>query len=102
MNGESPVVTILPTGGGKTDCILILALLDATKTHVVVTPLVQLAKQLVEQCKNVWLSCVQWKFGLRRRATVVDIVTDAFVTDDCCQYLRDIDIQRKFGLLTFD
>jgi len=48
LQGHSPVTMILPTAGGKTDLILISALLFPEKTFVVLTPYIALANDLEE------------------------------------------------------
>jgi primosomal protein N' len=60
VEGVSPVVCILPTGGGKTTVILVPALVNEGKTTLVMTPYIALADDLVERCKTSGISCMRW------------------------------------------
>ena len=66
VHGDRYVVSILPTGAGKTDLILISALLDTSKTYIVVTPNVALAGDLRQRCEGLKIDCIQWMNGSRR------------------------------------
>ena len=90
LHGHSPVVAILPTAGGKTDLMLILAVLFPEKTFVVLTPYVALADDLKQRCTNSGLSCHRWTKKVTGRANIVVIVLDTAVEVDCINFLRNI------------
>jgi superfamily II DNA helicase RecQ len=102
LQGHSPVVVILPTAGGKTDLILIPAMLSPEKTFVVLTPYIALADDLEERCNNSGLSCHRWTKKVTGRANIVVIVMDAAVGPDCIQFLRNIYLNGFFGSLYID
>jgi superfamily II DNA helicase RecQ len=102
VRGDRYVVSILPTGAGKTDLILINALLDTSKTYIVVTPNVALAHDLRERCKNLKIDCIEWTNGSRRRANIVVAITDTVVSMRFNQYLRDLNQDSRLGALFFD
>ena len=99
---QSPVVTVLPTEGGKTDCILVPALLYKEKIHIVVTPLVQLAKQLKEQAESIGITCVIWKSGLHIASLLIVVIANSFISNEFSQYLRDFYLRKAINLMTFD
>jgi len=102
VRGDRYVVSILPTGAGKTDLILISALLNTSKTYIVVTPNVALAHDLRQRCEGLKIDCIQWTNGSRRRANIVVAITDTVVTMRFNQYLRDLDQDGRLGSLFFD
>ena len=76
LKGISPLVGILPTGGGKTALILIPALVNEAKTMIVMTPYISLANDLEKRCWNSHISCLRWTPGTKQRATIVVVVSD--------------------------
>jgi len=102
VRGDRYVVSILPTGGGKTDLTLISALLDTSKTYIVVTPNVALAHDLRQSCEGLKIDCIEWTNGSRRRANIVVAITDTVVSMRFNQYLRDLDQDGRLGALFFD
>lgn len=51
VNGHSPLLIVLPTGGGKTDCFLVPALLPDSKITVVLAPLKSLVREQAHRCR---------------------------------------------------
>src|SRR5271169_465914 len=102
INGDRYIVSIIRTGGGKTDLILIPALLDTSKTYVVIAPYVALAHNLQERCRNLKIDCIQWTNGSHRRANIVVAITDNVVSQTFNQYLRNLHQDNKLGALFFD
>jgi superfamily II DNA helicase RecQ len=102
VRGDRYVVSILPTGAGKTDLILISALVDTSKTYIVVTPNVALAGDLRQRCEGLKIDCIQWTNGSRRRANIVVAVTDIIISATFNQYLRDLEQDGRLGPLFFD
>jgi superfamily II DNA/RNA helicase len=60
--GKSNVVCVLPTGGGKSLCFFVPALMDnMEKVTVVIVPLVALCKDLEDRAKSYNLSFIRWR-----------------------------------------
>ncbi|KIV98766.1 uncharacterized protein PV09_09464 [Verruconis gallopava] len=59
IKGQSPLVVILPTGGGKSLLFTVPAYLDGTGVTVVVVPFRALADNLVEQIINSGVECIE-------------------------------------------
>ncbi|CAG8059412.1 unnamed protein product, partial [Penicillium salamii] len=59
QHGFSPIVAIMPTGGGKSLLFQLPAWISKGLT-VVVVPLVALRKELYDRCTNLDISCAQW------------------------------------------
>jgi superfamily II DNA helicase RecQ len=102
VEGVSPVVCILPTGGGKTTVILVPALVNEGKTTVVITPYVALADDLVERCKTSGIRCMRWTKPTVERATVVVVVSDTATSQEFTSYVRDLFLRECLGSVYFD
>jgi hypothetical protein len=57
---ESPLVAILPTGGGKSLIFMVPAMLSGSGVTIVVAPYAELKKQLVTRCIEAGLDCKHW------------------------------------------
>jgi len=53
---DSPVLVVLPTGGGKTDAWLILLMASSSRLTVVVSPLVALAENIVARSRGLGIN----------------------------------------------
>ena len=102
VEGVSPVVCILPTGGGKTTVILVPALVNEGKTTVVITPYIALADDLVERCKTSGIRCMRWMKPTVERATVVVVVSETATSQEFTSYVRDLFLRECLGSVYFD
>src|SRR5262245_59261518 len=102
VSDVSPIVSILPTGGGKTDCILIPALIHRRKTQVVITPYIALAEDLKKRCDKLEIDCIQYVNGTARRTNIVVVVTDTATTVAFQKYIRNLELNGVMGSLFFD
>ncbi|KIV98739.1 uncharacterized protein PV09_09491 [Verruconis gallopava] len=76
MKGQSLLVVILPTGGGKSLLFTVPAYLDRTGVTVVVVPFRALADNLVEWIINSGIKCIEWKPGCMSLASIVVVSAD--------------------------
>jgi superfamily II DNA helicase RecQ len=103
LSGESPLVCILPTGGGKSGLILLPAIIDSTKTSVVFTPYVALAQDLTQHCETLGIDCINWQPDTRlHRPTIVVVVIDTGLSDQFLTYIRDIDLDGQLARVYVD
>jgi superfamily II DNA helicase RecQ len=103
LSGESPLVCILPTGGGKSGLILLPAIIDSTKTSVVFTPYIALAQDLTRHCETLGIDCINWQPDTRlHRPTIVVVVIDTGVSDEFLTYIRDIDLDGQLARVYVD
>lgn len=94
--GQSPVIAVMPTGGGKSLLFMLPAWIAGGLT-VVVVPLVALRSDLQERCTKLGISCVEWQS--RRppdEASIVLVTPEAAVTGDFRTFLNR---QQIFGRL---
>jgi hypothetical protein len=59
--GESPVVAVMPTGGGKSMLFMLPAWVEPGGLTVVVVPLIALRGDLHQRCTKLGISCVEWE-----------------------------------------
>jgi superfamily II DNA helicase RecQ len=102
VEGTPHLVSILPTGAGKTTLPLVQSVLAEDKTQVVITPYVALSDQLRDQCQELGLSCIIWKPGCRQRANIVVVVVDTATSAEFRYYVDQISARSKLGSIFID
>jgi superfamily II DNA helicase RecQ len=76
IDGQTPLVVILPTGGGKSLLFMVPAYLEATGVTVVVVPYRALADNLVDRIRRSGIDCFEWTHGQVNPATIVVVSAD--------------------------
>ena len=61
QDGASPIVAIMPTGGGKSMLFMLPAFAAPGGCTIVVVPLLSLRADLVQRCRAAGISCVSWE-----------------------------------------
>jgi hypothetical protein len=72
---ESPVVALIPTGGGKSLLFMLPAWAEQGETTVGVIPLIALRGDMVRRCKLLGISCAAWEGRRPPDAAAVVLVT---------------------------
>jgi superfamily II DNA helicase RecQ len=62
---QTPLVAILPTGGGKSLVFMVPALLSGSGVTIVVAPYAELKRQLVTRCLDAGLDCKYEDHGIK-------------------------------------
>jgi len=76
LNGQTPLVVVLPTGGGKSLLFTVPACLDRAGVTVVVVPYRALIEDLVGRIQKCGIDCIEWKHGESNPAAVVVVSAD--------------------------
>jgi superfamily II DNA or RNA helicase len=76
IRGQTPLVVVLPTGGGKSLLFMVPALLDGTEITIVVVPYRALIDDLVDRIRSSGIDCIEWKPGQANPATIVVVSAD--------------------------
>lgn len=100
--GVSPLIVVMPTGGGKTLLIQLPAMLKGAKTTIVVTPLKALANDLWKRCDDADIDCIKWTRWNQRRAKIVIIVTETATTVEFGKYVLDLHLAGHLDRMIFD
>ena len=102
IEGASPLVVVMATGGGKTLLIMLPAVLKGSKTTVVVTPLTALAKDLMKRCNDAKIDCIRWSRSCQRRASIVVVVAETATTSEFGRYVVDLHLSKRLDRIIFD
>lgn len=76
LDGQNPLVVVLPTGGGKSLLFTVPAVVEQTGVTVVVVPYRALINNLVERIQSSGVECIEWKHGENNPASVVVVSAD--------------------------
>jgi RAD3-like DEAD/DEAH box helicase len=88
QHGISPIVAVMPTGGGKSMLFMLPAYIGGGLT-VVVVPLVALRGDLQQRCVKAGISCVAWES--RRppdEAAIVLVTPESALSEDFMTFLN--------------
>jgi superfamily II DNA helicase RecQ len=102
LDGESPLVVILPTGGGKSLLFMLPAWLEGARTTVVISPFVALANDTEKRCKEARIDCIQWRDGLRRRTKVVVVSAESAVSPEFMHYMTELYLSHQLDRVVLD
>ena len=103
LDGISPLVCILPTGGGKTALIMLPSILEPQQTSIIFTPYITLANDLLRHCTEVGLSYIRWQSTTRAlRASIIIVIIDTGISADFILYLRDLQSEGRLARTYFD
>jgi superfamily II DNA helicase RecQ len=98
---ETPLVVILPTGGGKSLIFMVPAMLSGSGVTIVVAPYAELKRQLVTRCTDAGLDCKHWPEARDSWPRVVLVSAEAASSDDFLQWAADLRVRIDECHLTF-
>jgi superfamily II DNA helicase RecQ len=103
QQGQSPVVAIMPTGGGKSMLFMLPAWAVPGGTTIVVVPLVSLRQDMARRCRQIGVSCVAWD---RQRppdeAAIVLVTPESAVTGDFQSFINRLAVMRRLDRVVVD
>jgi superfamily II DNA helicase RecQ len=76
LEKQTPLIVVLPTGGGKSLLFTLPACVEGPGVTVVVVPYRALIENLVERIQKCGIECIEWKHGENNPASVVIISAD--------------------------
>jgi hypothetical protein len=76
LDGQNPLVVVLPTGGGKSLLFTVPAVVERSRVTVVVVPYRALMDNLVAWIRKSGVECIEWKHGEDNPASVVVVSAD--------------------------
>jgi superfamily II DNA helicase RecQ len=76
LDKQTPLVVVLPTGGGKSLLFTVPACVEETGVTVVVVPYRALIEDLVSRICDSGVDCIEWKHGESNPASVVVVSAD--------------------------
>jgi superfamily II DNA helicase RecQ len=101
--GESPVVAVMPTGGGKSLLFMLPAWAKQGGTTVVVVPLIALRGDMKQRCIKLGISCVEWESRRPPDAAAVVLVTpESAVGEAFATFLNRLQATRQLDWIVID
>src|SRR5277367_6555500 len=89
MTGQSPIVSIMATGQGKSLSFMLPAYCISGGTTVVIIPLCSLQEDLERRCKEARIECVQWDSRKpHETASIVLVTPESAVTKTFNTYIN--------------
>jgi superfamily II DNA helicase RecQ len=79
---QTPLVAVLPVGGGKSLIFIVPAMLSGSGVTIVVAPYAELKRQLVTCCTDAGLDCKYWPEARGSWPRVVLVSAEAASSDD--------------------
>jgi superfamily II DNA helicase RecQ len=99
---ETPLVVILPTGGGKSLIFMVPAMLSGSGVTIVVAPYAELKRQLVTRCTDAGLDCKHWPEARDSWPRVVLVSAEAASSDDFLQWAADLRVRGELDRVVID
>src|SRR5436189_1121805 len=102
IEGKSPLFIILPTGAGKSLMFEIPALFKGAKSTIVIVPLVGLAENLLQRCKDDRIDTIIYGRGTPRYAKIIIIIMETAISSNCRQFIQDRFLDGELERIVFD
>jgi superfamily II DNA or RNA helicase len=102
LQGESPLVVILPTGGGKSLLFMLPATLPDANTTVVVVPFVALMKDLMRKCQDAGIGCIEWKENRQGKAPIVLVAAETAAQKTFLDYACNLHLRGQLDRIFLD
>ncbi|KAL4732889.1 P-loop containing nucleoside triphosphate hydrolase protein [Aspergillus similis] len=103
QQGHSPVVAIMPTGGGKSMLFMLSAWAVPGGTTIVVVLLILLRQDMARRCRQLGVSCVAWD---RQRppdeAAIVLMTPESAVTGNFQLFINRLVMMRRLDPVVVD
>ncbi|KAJ4220866.1 hypothetical protein NW757_014483 [Fusarium falciforme] len=99
---QSPLVAVLPTGGGKSLVFMVPAMLAGAGVTIVVAPFAELKRQLVTRCVDAGLDCKSWPEARETWPRVTLVSAEAAITDDFLQWAADLSVRGRLDRVVID
>ena len=100
--GQSPVVAVLPTGGGKSLVFMVPAMLSGSGVTVVVAPFAKLKTQLVQRCIDAGLDCKMWPEARESWPRVTIVAAETASSEDFLRWAADLSVRGRLDRIVVD
>jgi superfamily II DNA helicase RecQ len=101
--GESPIVAVMPTGGGKSMLFMVPAFTAPSGTTVVVVLLVVLQADMQQRCQQLGILCVAWESRWPPNAASIMLVTpESAVSPDFQTFLNWLRWMRRLDRIVIN
>jgi superfamily II DNA helicase RecQ len=103
QRGESPVVAVMPTSGGKSMLFIVPVFAAPGGTTIVVVPLIALWADMTWRCQELGISCVLWESRRPPDAASIVLVTpESAVSPDFQMFLNRLRWTRRLDWIVIN
>ena len=99
---QTPLVTVLPVGGGKSLIFIVPAMLSGSGVTIVVVPYAELKRQLVTRCTDAGLDCKHWPEARGSWPRVVLVLAETASSNDFLQWATDLCVRDQLDRVVID
>jgi RecQ family ATP-dependent DNA helicase len=102
-SGESPIIAIMATGGGKSLLFMLPATCGPGGMTIVVVPLISLRQDLKRRCEAMGMTCEEWNSRKPPdTATIVLVTPESAVSDGFVTFLNRMRATRQLDRIVID
>lgn len=103
MEGQSPIVVVMGTGGGKSLLFMLPAWCEPGGTSIVVVPLIALREDMKGRCEKMGIRCVEWNSQRPPDAASIVLVTpESAVGDGFRTYINRLRATQRLDRIVID
>ncbi|KAH0558842.1 hypothetical protein GP486_004521 [Trichoglossum hirsutum] len=103
MDGKSPIIVVMRTGGGKSLMFMLPASVKDAGTTVVVTPLIALKQDMRRRCRGLGLECAEWDARKKMRDCSILLVTpESVISKGFMTYMRKLHGMDRLDRIVID
>ncbi|KAF7174528.1 hypothetical protein CNMCM5623_007656 [Aspergillus felis] len=103
QQGESPVVAVMPTSGGKSMLFMVPAFTAPGGTTIVVVPLVALQADMTRRCQELSISCMPWEsWRPPDTASIMLVTPESAVSPDFQTFLNRLRWTRRLDRIVIN
>lgn len=103
LHGHSPILSIMPTGGGKSLFFFLPALYEGSGTSIVVIPLIALRHDLVRRAHECQISCQEWNpYYPPDHSKLVLVTPEAASTENFQRFLTGLRTTQQLDRIFID
>ena len=99
---QTPLVTVLPVGRGKSLIFIVPAILSGSGVTIVIALYTELKRQLVTRCTDTGLDCKHWPEARGSWPRVVLVSAEAASSDDFLQWATDLRVRDQLDRVVID
>jgi RecQ family ATP-dependent DNA helicase len=100
---DSPIVVVMPTGGGKSLLFMLPALCHPDGVTLVVVPLISLREDLKRRCEEIGITCREWSSRNPPDAAAIVLVTpEATTLDAFAVFLNRMRVTHQLDRIVID
>lgn len=103
QRGASPIVAVMPTGGGKSMLFMLPAWVPPGGTTVVVVPLIALRGDMKRRCDDLGIDCGEWSSRQPHQEAAIVLVTPESAMEARFQtFLNEMRLMRRLDRIVID